>query len=61
MKKFLYILATSLIVMVVFLSYQIISGQYDKQNVFIIKMKEIVPKSFKNNIKNLTYELKEEY
>ena len=36
MKKFLYILATSLIVMVVFLSYQIISGQYDKQNVFII-------------------------
>lgn len=58
MKKFLYIFATSLIVMVVFLSYQIISGQYDKQNVFIIKMKEIVPKSFKNNIKNLTYELR---
>ena len=32
-------------------SYKIISGNYDKQNLFIIKIKEIIPTQLKNKLR----------
>ncbi len=56
MKKFLYIFLSSIIIVSVFFSYIIISDKYDKQNLFILKIKEIVPLKLKNKLKNTIYE-----
>ena len=56
MKKFLYIFLSSMIIVSVVFSYIIISDKYDKQNLFILKIKEIVPLKLKNKLKNTIYE-----
>ena len=56
MKKFLYIFLSSIIIVSVFFSYIIISDKYDKQNLFILKIKEIVPLKLKNKLKSTIYE-----
>ena len=56
MKKFLYIFLSLIVIFSVFFSYTIISDKYDKQNLFILKIKEIVPLKLKNKLKNIIYE-----
>ena len=56
MKKFLYIFLSLIVIVSVFFSYTIISDKYDKQNLFILKIKEIVPLKLKNKLKNIIYE-----
>ena len=56
MRKFLYIFLSSIIIVSVFFSYIIISDKYDKQNLFILKIKEIVPLKLKNKLKSTIYE-----
>ena len=58
MKKFLYSLILFILISVSYFSYKIISDQYDKQNSFILKIKEIVPNKIKNNLRNSIYELR---
>ena len=58
MKKFLYIFILFLLIIISHISYKIISDQYDKQNLFILKIKELVPNKVKNNLKNSIYELR---
>ena len=58
MKKFLYIFLSSIIIVSVFFSYIIISDKYDKQNLFILKIKEVVPLKLKNKLKNTIYEIR---
>ena len=56
MKKFLYFFLSLIVIVSVFFSYVIISDKYDKQNLFILKIKEIVPLKLKNKLKNIIYE-----
>jgi len=56
MKKFLYVFLSLIVIVSVFFSYVIISDKYDKQNLFILKIKEIVPLKLKNKLKNIIYE-----
>ena len=56
MKKFLFIFLSLIVIVSVFFSYTIISDKYDKQNLFILKIKEIVPLKLKNKLKNIIYE-----
>ena len=56
MKKFLYFFLSLIVIVSVFFSYLIISDKYDKQNLFILKIKEIVPLKLKNKLKNIIYE-----
>ena len=56
MKKFLYFFLSLIVIVSVFFSYIIISDKYDKQNLFILKIKEIVPLKLKNKLKNIVYE-----
>ena len=58
MKKFLYTSILFILVSISYFSYKIISDQYDKQNSFILKIKEIVPNKIKNNLRNPVYELR---
>ena len=51
MKKLLYIFFGLFLIITFFTSYKIISGNYDKQNLFIIKIKEIIPKQIKNKLR----------
>ena len=55
MKKFIYIFF-GLLSIFIFFSYIIISDKYDKQNLFILKIKEIVPTKVKNKLRNVIYE-----
>jgi hypothetical protein len=43
---------------VIFLSYKIISGKYDKQNLVILKIKEVTPIEIKNKLKSTMYILR---
>ena len=51
MKKFVYIFFGLFLVISFITSYKIISGNYDKQNLFIIKIKEIIPTQLKNKLR----------
>ena len=51
MKKFVYIFFGLFLVISFVTSYKIISGNYDKQNLFIIKIKEIIPTQLKNKLR----------
>ena len=51
MKKLLYIFFGLFLIITFFTSYKIISGNYDKQNLFIIKIKEIIPTQIKNKLR----------
>ena len=55
MKKIIYTFVLISLIGTIFFSYKVISGKYDKQNSFILKIKEIVPIKLKNNLKNYIY------
>ena len=58
MKKFLYIFFGLLLFITFFTSYKVISGNYDKQNLFIIKVKDIIPTQLKNKFRGYIYEIR---
>ena len=60
MKKFLYIFLSLIVIVSFIISYTIISDKYDKQNLFILKIKEIVPLKLKNKLKNIIYEVEKQ-
>ena len=52
MRKILYTLILLIFFSTSYFSYKIISDQYDKQNSFILKIKELVPNKLKNDLRN---------
>jgi hypothetical protein len=58
MKNFFYILILFVLLGILYISYKIISDQYDKQNFLILSIKEIIPNKVKNNFRNSVYELR---
>lgn len=59
MKKSIYIFLVLVVLITTFFTYKIVSGNYDKQNLFIIKFKEIIPVKLKNKLKDTVYNLRE--
>jgi len=57
-KNFVYTLLIILLVGLLFISFKIISGKYDKQNTIILFFKEIVPVKLMNYLRNYVYELR---
>lgn len=57
-KKIVYTLLIILLIGLLFISFKIISGKYDKQDALILSFKEIVPIKLKNSLKNYVYELR---
>ena len=57
-KKIVYTFLITLILGLLFISFKIISGKYDKQNAIILFFKEIVPVKLKNNLRNYVYEFR---
>lgn len=55
MKKFTYTFFVLVIIITVFFTYNIVSNNYDKQNVFILKIKEIIPIELKNRLRGAVY------
>ena len=51
MKKSIYIFLILVLVAITFFTFKIVSDDYDKQNKFILKIKEIVPIELKNKLK----------
>ena len=43
-KKIIYFFSIVIFISFIFFSLKIISGKYDKQNEFILKIKEAIPK-----------------
>jgi len=59
MKKFfVYTLLIFLLIGLLFISFKIISGKYDKQNTIILFFKEKFPVKLKNYLRNYVYELR---
>ena len=58
MKKIIYTFFILFLISTVYFSYKIVSDQYDKQNLFILKIKEIVPTKLKNNLRNYIYDFR---
>ena len=58
-RKIVIILSLFLIVIVFIFSFNIVSGNYDKQNNFILMIKEIVPKNLQNKLKKVAYPLRD--
>ena len=58
MKKIIYFVVLAIFIVTLTFSYKIISGKYDKQNEFILKIKETIPKEFKVYLRNLIYDLR---
>tara|TARA_B100000579_G_scaffold381638_1_gene350317 strand:- start:3934 stop:5277 length:1344 start_codon:yes stop_codon:yes gene_type:complete len=58
MKKIIYFFILLLLIATFSFSYKIISGQYDKQNSLILKIKEIVPLELKNYLRSSIYNLR---
>ena len=57
-KNFVYTLLIILLVGLLFISFKIISGKYDKQNTIILFFKEKFPVKLKNYLRNYVYELR---
>ena len=57
-KKIIYFFSLVIFISIIFFSFQIISGKYDKQNEFILKIKEAIPKKLENRLRNLVYDLR---
>ena len=57
-KNFVYTLLIFLLIGLLFISFKIISGKYDKQNTIILFFKEIVPVKLMNYLRNYVYELR---
>ena len=58
MKKFVYTLILLTLLLTSYFSFKIISDQYDKQNLLILKIKELIPNKLKSNLRNYIYELR---
>ena len=58
MKKIIYFVGLVIFILTLTFSYKIISGKYDKQNEFILKIKETIPREFKASLRNLIYDLR---
>jgi len=58
MKKTIYIFLAVALVTTILFSHKIIVGGYDKQNLFIIKFKEIMPTELKNKLRSTVYSLR---
>ncbi len=58
MKKFIYIFFGLILFITLFTSYKITSGNYDKQNLFIIKVKDIIPTQLKNKLRGYIYKIR---
>ena len=58
MRKILYTLILLIFFSTSYFSYKIISDQYDKQNSFILKIKELVPNKLKNDLRNYVYDIR---
>ena len=56
MRKILYTLILLIFFSTSYFSYKIISDQYDKQNSFFLKIKELVPNKLKNSLKSYVYD-----
>ena len=57
-RKIIYFFSLVIFIFVTFFSYKIISGEYDKQNKYIILVKEAVPNRLKSQLRNFIYELR---
>ena len=57
-KKIVYTLLIILLIGLLFISFKIISGKYDKQDALILSFKEIVPVKLKNSLRNYVYEFR---
>ena len=57
-KNFVYTLLIFLLIGLLFISFKIISGKYDKQNTIILFFKEKFPVKLKNYLRNYVYELR---
>ena len=58
MKKFIYIFFGLILFITLFTSYKVTSGNYDKQNLFIIKVKDIIPAQLKNKLREYIYKIR---
>ena len=58
MKKFIYIVFGLILFITLFTSYKVTSGNYDKQNLFIIKVKDIIPTQLKDKLRGYIYEIR---
>ena len=58
MKKSIYIFLILVLLAITFFTFKIVSDDYDKQNKFILKIKEIVPIELKNKLKGTVYNLR---
>ena len=58
MKKFIYIFFGLILFITLFTSYKVTSGNYDKQNLFIIKVKDIIPTQLKDKLRGYIYEIR---
>ena len=58
MRKIIYFVIILLFLATSFLSYRIISGEYDKQDILILKIKDIVPTKLQNKLRNYVYDLR---
>ena len=58
MKKSIYIFLILVLLAITFFTFKIVSDDYDKQNKFILKIKEIVPIELKNKLKGTAYNLR---
>ena len=54
MKKSIYIFLVLILFATTFIAFKIVSDDYDKQNQFILKIKEIVPTEIKNRLRALS-------
>ena len=58
MRKIIFFVIIILFLTTSFLSYRIISGEYDKQDTLILKIKDIVPTKLQNKLRNYVYDLR---
>lgn len=58
MKKSIYIFLVLVLFALTFFAFKIVSDNYDKQNQFILKIKEIVPIELKNKLRSTVYNLR---
>ena len=58
MKKSIYIFLVLILFATTFIAFKIVSDDYDKQNQFILKIKEIVPTEIKNRLRGTVLNLR---
>ena len=58
MKKTIYIFLILILFATTFFTYKIVSGKYDKQDQFILILKEIFPTELKNKLRGTIYNLR---